>query len=1035
MTTTGSVPVQGNLTCRDIITGLKIDSLNFVFTSLDELARLAGQSEVKFRPGPGGGLELVAAGQLLQTLPGNLLQAFRRLPQQATDLPAEDRYRCYAGWLLTYLPEQPPAARAARDDYIPLGGRLSWDWEDEGLQGDLCALTWVGEGPQRQLKREPLADVTEAVEKYPAFVLLGAPGSGKSTVLRRLVRHAAQTYLADASTRLPLFVELGSYHWERQSPEEFARAEWAGQVTTDFVELARQGRLLLLADGLNEMPYLPPQPAGESQPAGERAADWKAFIGKYFAEAAPGSGRAILSSRDQSDYDQPLGLPRVEIEPLKPDQVARFAAVRLGGQAETFLRAVERLDLTSLARVPISLFVLTELFKSAGGELPTNKGWLFRAYADLVWRQLYPKASNPEREAHLAALAELGYAMQQQGESTILPAAELTGLLPAQVRLPKRFQPVATPAEVVFERAWRSGLLSLVSETEQTYKFGHQLVQEQFAARALLTRWQAGETLAEWWQTARTPAEMPAPGGDDWEPLPLPPPTRWEQTTLLAAGITGRPDEFVKAVLAANPALAGRCLAEGGPVVSAETRAAVQQALLRDLSDPALHRRTRIQAGRVLAQVGDPRLAPVTINSVEVILPDLVEIPGGTATLGSAEAEAFDDEQPVHQVEVAAFHLARHPVTNAEYRCFIRAGGYDTEHYWTPAGWQWRQGQGETSGPVEDILQRRQYVLENPGLLEQLFQEGRLTPQARDTWQTLAEMSEEEARRQVSVWYPVAAHEQPSYWDDPAYNPSNQPVVGVTWYEAMAYCAWLDEQVRQREPGEEANEWPTGGLWDQIKSSIVNRQSSIRLPTEAEWEWAAGGPDHRRYPWGPEFDADKANTLEGRVLGTTPVGAYPAGMAPGCGALDLTGNVWEWTHSQYRPYPYRVDDGREEETTGTNVRYTVRGGSWSDYRRLARVSSRYSNYPVVFHRHYRVSMCGSPCLCLGFRLLVSACWFLVFCFLPLGGLGGLPPKIDGALAPGFFDRRGSSFLKKSRFGKPPAQNRLTHRLGFPIIMT
>ncbi len=91
----------------------------------------------------------------------------------------------------------------------------------------------------------------------------------------------------------------------------------------------------------------------------------------------------------------------------------------------------------------------------------------------------------------------------------------------------------------------------------------------------------------------------------------------------------------------------------------------------------------------------------------------------------------------------------------------------------------------------------------------------------------------------------------------------------------------------------------------------------------------------------------KANTLEGRVLGTTPVGAYPAG-ATASGILDTSGNVYEWTHSQYRPYPYRVDDGREEETIGTNVRYTVRGGSWLSVQWSARVSSRISIYPGYF---------------------------------------------------------------------------------------
>src|SRR5262249_9128372 len=148
------------------------------------------------------------------------------------------------------------------------------------------------------------------------------------------------------------------------------------------------------------------------------------------------------------------------------------------------------------------------------------------------------------------------------------------------------------------------------------------------------------------------------------------------------------------------------CVSEGAVPVSAGTREAVQQALLADLGNADLHRRTRLQAGRVLGTVGDPRFIPQLVHGVEAILPDLVPVPSGMATLGSArwpwDRQADADERPQHQVEVAAFYLARFPVTNTEYACFVQAGGYATECYWTPDGWQWRQGEGASSGPVEE---------------------------------------------------------------------------------------------------------------------------------------------------------------------------------------------------------------------------------------------------------------------------------------------------------------------------------------------
>jgi formylglycine-generating enzyme required for sulfatase activity len=131
----------------------------------------------------------------------------------------------------------------------------------------------------------------------------------------------------------------------------------------------------------------------------------------------------------------------------------------------------------------------------------------------------------------------------------------------------------------------------------------------------------------------------------------------------------------------------------------------------------------------------------------------------------------------------------------------------------------------------------------------------------------------------------------------------DHPVVNVSWDDAIAYCKWLNETLR-------------GEIGDGV----------VRLPTEAEWEKAARGERGNEWPWGNEFDKTKCNSWEAGKRDTTPVGAYsPQGDSP-YGVADMAGNVWEWCHSIYKPYPYKADDGRESESESDPR--VFRGGSF-----------------------------------------------------------------------------------------------------------
>jgi formylglycine-generating enzyme required for sulfatase activity len=170
---------------------------------------------------------------------------------------------------------------------------------------------------------------------------------------------------------------------------------------------------------------------------------------------------------------------------------------------------------------------------------------------------------------------------------------------------------------------------------------------------------------------------------------------------------------------------------------------------------------------------------------------------------------------------------------------------------------------------------------------------------------------------------------------------SNRPVVGVSWFEADAYGRWLDAQARQT---------------NRIPETLLQKYA-LRLPTEAEWEKAARYDDGRRYPWGDtKWDEEKANIDASKIGHPNAVGIYPGGVTL-LGLHDVAGNVWEWTFSLDKDYPYDPQDGRNDPNAeGSPV---VRGGSWGDIEGAARCAFRYGALRGNFYGY------------LGFRVVLS----------------------------------------------------------------
>ncbi len=302
-----------------------------------------------------------------------------------------------------------------------------------------------------------------------------------------------------------------------------------------------------------------------------------------------------------------------------------------------------------------------------------------------------------------------------------------------------------------------------------------------------------------------------------------------EALWLLDGGASVTPPELARAF-----AVDGLVKAERGGIpdapVTFEYLARVRQATLVRLADPraaidaalwrfviqheAQHAETATFVRALAARAPHAEIAPDTRPL------GYVRVPSGRAAIGHDGAEALDNERAAHSVELRAFELAKHAVTQAQFAAFMADGGHRRRELWSRAGWAWRE--------AEAVV-------------------------------------------------------RPLHWRADA---PDHPVAGVSAHEAEAFCRWA------------------GG----------------RLPTEFEWEHAARGL---------VVFGDCGN-LGGVHGGTTPVGAFPAGRSAD-GADDLFGNVWEWTASNFAPYPdFRAWPYEGYSQAWFDGRHRVlRGGSWA----------------------------------------------------------------------------------------------------------
>ncbi|HKH46532.1 MAG TPA: SUMF1/EgtB/PvdO family nonheme iron enzyme [Thermoanaerobaculia bacterium] len=804
----------------------------------------------------------------------------------------------------------PAAARGEAE------ARLSLD----AIYTGLWTLTSAEDADRRYAWRRLSA--LEQLNRHGRLVLLGDPGSGKSTFVHfvalchagEILGHSQinldllraplpQEGVGDPEDKpepqpwehgplLPVRVVLRDFaarglppagervtarHLQTFLEEGFDKDCLDGFARFLFKELQEKGGLLLF-DGLDEVPE------AESRRDRLRQAV-EEFVRSF------GKCRVLVTSRTYAYRSQDWRLDRfaeAELAPFSEAQIETFverwydqvaATGRLGfeearGRAQLLTQAVLGSDrLQGLAERPLLLTLMASLHTWRGGSLPEKREQLYADAVELLlnlWESQRiirdPDGTTRLMQPSLAQYLDVGKDQVRQVLEELAFEVHACGDLAGTADVPE--------GELVL-RLMRLGrkpgtnpaelveYLSqraglLVPRGVEVYAFPHRTFQEYLAACHLTAK--------------GFPRELAELGRRE--------PERWREVVLLAGAKAARGAPFATWSLAerlcpVEPAesmgpedvwgahLAGQVIAEAADLENLDETDRKKLERLQGwhvhlLTTDLLPARERALAGKTLARLGDPRFDPECGYLPREPLLGFVEVPAGKFVMGSDNGPTA--ESPRHEVELPRYFISRYPVTVAQYRAFTESTGYKAH----PA----------SLGGV-----------------------------------------------------------------------ANHPVAIVSFHDALAYCAWLQECL---------------GGWGWLEGGW-----KVTLPSEAEWEKASRGKDGREYPWGKGADPEKANYGETGISEPSTVGCFPLGASP-FGCEEMSGNVWEWTRSlwgkdvgevSYR-YPYKAGDGREDLEASSEVLRVLRGGAF--YNDTGDVRCAYRSWYYPRHRDRLV----------GFRLVL-----------------------------------------------------------------
>ncbi len=787
--------------------------------------------------------------------------------------------------------------------------------------------------------REPRRRLSalEQLNRHKHLVLLGDPGSGKSTFVNYVAMCLCGEDLGRTEANLKTLVGLQEPESEkdlvRRNEGRSALVRWGhgallpvrvilrdfaarglpkvgmkatadhlwkhitselGEDSlTELVEPLKQELLdrggLILLDGLDEVPE-----ADDRRIQLRQAVE--SFAGTF------GKCRMVVTGRTYAYQQHDWRLSDFEttvLAPFSPEQIGTFiyhwynyiAVVRdlKDGQvrAQNLYVAIRRNPrLAVFAERPLLLTLMASLHAWRNGPLPENREELYNDAVDLLldlWER--PKRIRGVRQPGLAEFLNTGKDRLRQvlnelafrahaAQQGLSGTADIDeGRLVAALLGLSREKDL-NPVQLVDYLSHRAGLL--LPRGVGVYTFPHRTFQEYLAA-CYLTDHDYPDQLCD---LVRADVE------------------RWREVLLLAGAkatrgmggavwtlaetlCDGEPEASTAATDVWAAYLAGQALTETARLDQVSKRdqpklERVRRWLVRGLGDPALPALERTRVGDVLARLGDPRTEVMTVEGMQFCF-----VPAGDFMMG--------EDAGLHRVRALdyGYWIGRHPVSQAQWLDFVDGTGHRP---------------------------KREYGLGGP---------------------------------------------------------DNRPVRHVTWDKAQAFCTWMNDHFISALPSRfrfglpSEAEWEKaarGGLATPVAGGKAIRALSDGLPDAVAMQLEENTYPERDYPWPPTLSAvspdhERCNIKDTGIGTISTLGCFPAGASP-YGCLDLVGNVWEWTRSLYKKYPYAPRDGREDpESRDARM---VRGGSYFFDAHVARCPVRARYHPSDGYDYFGFRVVAFP---------------------------------------------------------------------------